>query len=1775
MSAYNDELARNTVLNIYTQPVTVTNNPRAKFPKTSRFFDNSSLPDLKTFELIRQNRRVLFNSQLTNFNYNPFSLPQQKLKASIPLDYAHLPNKVMVSATNTDNGPNDIPCYLLNESQLADPITFIDGLLELGKKYGAVKIRLPSADTELFQSTMQINSDLFWFQTNKLLNNPPEDEIYMRLKFHHDLIEFHNSEEFAKYEDMENKKINNMATSSSTSSSGSSSSSMPPTFTQVSKLPMIDKRPLDLYKLFQSVTIRGGFMEVINRKLWAQIGRELGYKGKIMTSLSSSLKSSYQKILYPYEQYLTAKKSESNPADVTIEHEHSNGKRSLLEDGSVPNKKFKPDDANVPPLVIGSAKDFRRSVKSKLDKGCLLNTPYAIDVKQPNVFTVKVDDKKRRRQNDKVDVLILPKTELDSALYYMANSEDESRLKAPPKIASVYTLRQFMEKDIKFQEFLLLANPDYFERDPGDLFYISPEGMEKLYWKYITNRDNTTLFQGGLELEMGKDIPNYINGSGFVRMGDDLINFRNCLNSEHLNLSHSKLFAIASNNPGNSKPSYFFPHLNAELKRYNESKFIKKLTRSALHPWNLHNLPILPNTVLGALNEDDLNDLGINESRLNIGMTFATENWSCEDHFTSLVNYQFFGAVKKWYFIPELEFEKFEKLVKEINDTHKERSNINNKKPADVEKIMKYLKKLADDVEYDIILKTLDNLINTEGDIRLPYANERLSKLVNSNGSFKYNQEFMISPELLDQHGIKYTTTIQQPGEYIIKFPKSYSSTMSFGFNLSEEVNLATNSWLSYSIEGEKWLAKQSIIPSFLTFKLLVNLAVMYDSGSNLLFNSDIFSRAHTMYEELYQEEINLRNEVRKLKVKEVIIDDDTNKVSDDTLVNVYPSRISVTDPKTKQSIILSLQDFLKYHNTEGEDNILKQSQLELQLYHSDEKLKTFGRILSSYSIEFESWMSNYEELMKENSDILLRTYKALLNEGEKIYSSIASSAVKNDGVDQTRFNLFKDYVENLRSFIDTANQFVDECQNLLAIKHQQRIRNGNESSREKSYSYNDLLDLVSRVPRLNFMCPEIEQILEFKTEIDNFDKASRLLLSKKNRSLQEFNDLISLGESFGLEIPSLDFIIKIRDRLKWLRIFGLIEKGVDPYGDKKEVFTIDDLRDFFQQGLKILSKSDVNTIRVVEEILNESNAFDFETAKFLKYDYAHDLDLDRLEGLAKRFSTEQLFLSMDNYLRLSKLHANLKTIRQFKELGDASYPEVKQLYNSIQESGLKFKTDELTERLVATESWIESVWTKISASKLITTLNKDVDLDHLNPKLTMHTKLVEKLLQILYKSEFSLSDDDKYEESSSYLALYEPENSDAASKYYCICREYEYGTMVECDKCKEWYHVQCVKDVSNPDDDKYTCPTCLLIGARLVKDGIVGKQITLHELKEIYAEGKALKTYPVNELTILNDLIMALGDYHKTYQHMIYVATEESNIEKKLDVLRFILRKLYASGVLLEDLWEHVLDLIKEFEEILKEAQRLEFVMHHQADESLKVEEEQVVLKVEKEEQKMEATSENTEAEPVVSPLKSEQKEPVATLEIPEGPVVEDPVTGEPVAEETAAAEPASKEPPVESVATEPVAAEKSTDEEPKAKSSIVVEEPAAEAASEEPVAEARVVEAVAEKPTAEADDASPVEPAREGNKEPEPEPILKQENAPSAIIETNGHSKETEDAQSVATPPPENGHHKTPVEEPEQPQTTDEKVELKAEEPAEPPKESPAVEQPAEDDNTTSKEV
>ncbi|ODV81414.1 PLU-1-domain-containing protein [Suhomyces tanzawaensis NRRL Y-17324] len=1754
----------------------------SKLPQSSRFFNQTTLPDLRTFLLTKNNKPLAFNGQHSNITYNPYNFPQLKTKANFPLDFFHLPNKIhLTGLPNSENPePESIPSYKLDDNQAKDPIRFFESVAEEARNYGAIKVKIPVVQDNLLRSNFQINSDLFWFQSNKLLNNSHQDELKNRLQFHSELIRFHMSDEKepdqqstqdeqitrdattdiptdsqcekestesvqipdlnasvseksfngseillsnvpvidgvetpdAPLHDLtksslaaaesalnntdaadpnvqlsvatngdelqtagieiadsqateadqteknvpnvsflldRNTSINSLLNSPSVQPSDSqettaestqpltapshpenssglktikseSSSELDsatplgsnqnlnldspnllkeskklskkkqiPSF--LMKLPMIDKRPIDLYKLFRSVVIRGGFVEVINKKLWAQIGRELGYKGKIMTSLSSSLKSSYQRILYPFEVQLGQRKfglagldtpdqgneEDRNPAHtVKVEDEvdykeepNINGKREINQMSTESRKRRNP-------LILGSGIEFQRSVQLKGSKGFLVNTPHLIDIKPPISFTIKDEDnistKKGKKGQEITESPILPQNQLNHSLSNMLNSpsnsyQDESGLKAVPKIASIYSMRQFMEKDLKFQEFIVQHNASSFNKMSANFpsFYhfnepnmpipernfIKFDKYEELYWKFVLNEDsNHPLLKDGLELEHGENLLSLIHGSGFVKIGDDLMNYKNNLNNLNINASSNKIINTANNKIINT----FVPNTNTQVSSnsyptgsnpisstttpandvdlFNTDYYISNILQSAMNPWNLHNLPVLPNSLFGALSENDINNQDLTNSRINIGMTFSTQNWKCEDHFTQLINYHFFGAFKKWYFIPELEFEKFEALILEVNESNKDRVSINNDNWA-IEELLELIGNNEGSeirgLEYDTLVNSLENMINPFQDERLPHSNVEFQKLISANSKkIRFNQDFLITPQMLRERGIKYSTTIQKPGEFVVKSSKTYSLALSFGLNFSEEVNFATQTWLPYATEAEQWLAKQSILPNFLTFKLLVNLIQLYDSGKSIGFNSLIYSKVGSFYEEMYRNELEIRFKIRKLKIKEMIIDSENtcDSISDDNFVNAFPSKIVLTDRSTSQSFILAPSTFIKLHD----EKIIpfEKFKIEFHLFYSDDKLRNFSRILNGYSIDYEQWTQKYEELMTENTDLALKVYKGLLNDGERIYSAISSANFLIGGSSEedkkriNELNKFKNHIENLKLFIEDSNKFIDECQNLLAIKHHQRIRSGNEFQSSKGLE--DLVKLVDRIPTLNFSCIEIDQILEFKSEIENFDKASRMLLSKKNRSLKEFDDLIDLGESFGIEIPSLKFLIRIRDRLKWLSRFNLIEKGDDPFSDKKEIFTLQHLQDFFDTGLKVLSEVDLPKIIELEKILKSSLNFNKELDRFLQYESADQLNLDQLQKFVAKFQGERLFLGLETYNELSKVHLNSKLITQYIEFKEQkyskySYSDLRTLQSSLVENEIRFNPQEIVHKLYSTEQWVYRLWEEVRNKKVVTTLSKEMDLKHLNPKFTLEGRLIEKFYQFLYKNEFNFAVEDTHEISSAYLMKFVDPESEIAPTYYCNCREYEFGTMIECDKCNEWYHIVCVnegEEHQGNDDESYTCPVCQLIESNSTTDEYLRGKVTWNRVKEMVDEGRGLKVYPANELNSLEEVYLGFTKHYEDVRKKIEEAKRDPrSSELRLDLFKFFLRKLYGSGILFQDLLEEVVNLVREEE--------------------------------------------------------------------------------------------------------------------------------------------------------------------------------------------------------------------------------------------------------------------
>lgn len=85
------------------------------------------------------------------------------------------------------------------------------------------------------------------------------------------------------------------------------------------------KSVLDLYELYKLVIARGGLVNVINKKLWQEIIKDLNLPSSI-TSAAFTLRTQYTKYLYPYEceKYNLSSESELQAA---IENNKRDGSR--------------------------------------------------------------------------------------------------------------------------------------------------------------------------------------------------------------------------------------------------------------------------------------------------------------------------------------------------------------------------------------------------------------------------------------------------------------------------------------------------------------------------------------------------------------------------------------------------------------------------------------------------------------------------------------------------------------------------------------------------------------------------------------------------------------------------------------------------------------------------------------------------------------------------------------------------------------------------------------------------------------------------------------------------------------------------------------------------------------------------------------------------------------------------------------------------------------------------------------------------------------------------------------------------------------------------------------------------------------------------------------------------------------------------------------------------------------------------------------------------------
>ncbi|CAL9761445.1 unnamed protein product [Musa acuminata subsp. burmannicoides] len=182
-----------------------------------------------------------------------------------------------------------------------------------------------------------------------------------------------------------------------------------------------------------------------------------------------------------------------------------------------------------------------------------------------------------------------------------------------------------------------------------------------------------------------------------------------------------------------------------------------------LSGWNLNNLPRLPCSVL-SFEKEDIS--GVLVPWLYVGMCFSSFCWHVEDHHLYSLNYMHFGDPKVWYGVPGNDAVKLEDAMrKHLPDLFEEQPNL-------------------------------------------------LHELVTQ-----------LSPSVLKSEGIPVYRAVQNPGEFVLTFPRAYHSGFNCGFNCAEAVNVAPVDWLPRGLCATELYSEQHRKTSLSHDKLLVGVA--------------------------------------------------------------------------------------------------------------------------------------------------------------------------------------------------------------------------------------------------------------------------------------------------------------------------------------------------------------------------------------------------------------------------------------------------------------------------------------------------------------------------------------------------------------------------------------------------------------------------------------------------------------------------------------------------------------------------------------------------------------------------------------------------------------------------------------------------------------------------------------------------------------------------------------------------------------------------------------
>ncbi|KIW29756.1 uncharacterized protein PV07_05545 [Cladophialophora immunda] len=1387
----------------------------------------------------------------------------------------------------------EAPTFRPTEAEFRDPMEYIRSISEKARKYGICKIIPP----DNWNPDFAIDTERFHFRTRRQEINLVEGGNRTNLNYLDQLAKFHK--QYGAH---------------------------------LNRFPSVDKRPLDLYKLKKAVEVRGGFERVCKDKKWAEIGRDLGYSGKIMSSLSTSLKNSYQRWLHPYEEWLKYAKP---GVQQQLDNEHGGAYSPSVMPHQPMVTHPPPSSQSAPPVM---AADSPKTQPARPLTPQIQNSPGPSQ-QQPPVTLVPPAAQSRPVSSSGFTAVNSGFTAVNNPSGFTA----VNTLPPPPVKKEVNGLPPSTQSPAS--SFPAINGPTITTiHSTGSSI---PNGTP--------NPLKRTLSHDSLNGESGSE---GLDGEG------DAANGRRSKRPKKDGMPTI---------PGNHIPAMrpTTPQVRTKTAPRRHGEKCEKCGKSE----NKESILVC-----------DSCDTGYHKHCVEPPLSHMPEyDWHCSKCLVGTNDYGFEeGSVyslkqfqekannfKEHYFSARMPFDpvsntprkpteddverEFWRLVEDITEsveveygadihstTHgsgfptveKNPLNPYSKSPWNLN-VMPFLEEsLFRHIKGDISGMTVPWLyvgmcfstfcwhnedhyaysanyqhfgatktwygIPGKDAYRFEDAMRKaVPELFETQPDLLFQLVTILPPHQLRKAGVEVYALDQRAGQFVITFPQAYHAGFNHGFNFNEAVNFAPADWEEFGELGVQRLQEFRRQPCFSHDELLFTAAASDTTIKTAKWLGPALERTRTR--ELAERQSFVAMHKRHFPHDDCTFDTLAPEPSESCglIIKIENAELEEEEYQCCYCKAFSYLSQFRCHRSgkvtcllhpevsdccsDSPSERLRGPNHSLLVRYTNQELSNIVQKVVDKANVPEAWEAKVEALLANEARPALKSMHTLLTEGEKIPHTLKG-------------------LDDLADFVKKCDQWVEEANQYLTRKQQNRRKNEKawrrsslrtgrpeDKDSEPQLTVERMKELIEDGELLGFSAPQLESLREKVTVVDEWRASvNRILTGQHQATSDELEGLLEEGRGFMAAMPELTNLEQVHARTHWLEEVRQVQKDVQSK-------TLDDCKELLKRTSELEISLQMPEVLFLTEVVRQGEFWEIKAKEVMA---AEDVHYPQLESLHSQVQNQVFPVNKETLEQMDVILAkNREAKRQIITLVERShdpdfrkrpmYAHVRDVVKSFEDlNGKPHGASDLEKELRRHEDWMRR------GKKLFGKANAPLHI------LEQHMKFVEE------KNNYCFDLNDTFrppvEPASREATPIEGQEKgalgDEEKPVFCICRQPEAGLMIECEICHDWYHAKCLKLARGKvkECEMFTCPICDW-RVKIPRDAARPK---LEDLQIWQDEIQDLPFQPEEE-----ELLKRIIDKAQAFREFLMRYTTGSQLCRTIEEMPemlFYLRKIEGAEVLL-----------------------------------------------------------------------------------------------------------------------------------------------------------------------------------------------------------------------------------------------------------------------------------